>query len=230
MVISMPILPHFKNLHKARLLDAEDVDTDLIRRAREGDFKSVKTIVEKYQNRIYALGLRITGRSEDAEEVAQGTFLNVIQHLKDFRGESKFSTWLYRIAANQAIKLVEARRRHQTKELVANDSEETFAEVPLPNYTAPWTSTPEALVAGDETRRILNDALEELDEKHRAVFYLRDAEGLSTEETAEALGLSIANVKVRLMRARLMLREILTEKFGDAKAALLGHDHDHRDH
>ncbi|MDD5307375.1 MAG: sigma-70 family RNA polymerase sigma factor [Deltaproteobacteria bacterium] len=203
-----------------------DADSDLVRHAQDGDYAAFSRIVEKYQSRIYSLTLRITGTPADAEEVTQGTFLAVIENLSGFRGESRFSTWLYRVAANRALKAVRARDRRKEKP-AEEDGEESFAAVALPEYVAPWTADPEILAGREETREILGRALDGLDGKHRAVFLLRDVEGLSTEETALALGLSVANVKVRLMRARLMLREALTRAFGDSAAALAIHDHDH---
>jgi RNA polymerase sigma-70 factor, ECF subfamily len=201
-----------------------DADRGILERARAGEFKAFDALVTKYQNRVYSLAVRITGRPEDAEEVVQGTFLSVMEHLKDFRGDALFSTWIYRIAANQALKLV--RNRGRRAELIDDsDQEETFKDLPLPETAAPWTANPEVLAGRDETRKFLNEALSQLDEKHRAVFLLRDLEGLSTEETAETLSLSGGNVKVRLMRARLTLRELLTRKFGDAEASLTAHDH-----
>lgn len=198
-----------------------DGDVALVRRAQDGDYAAFAQIVEKYQNRVYALALRITGRAADAEEVAQGTFLSVTEHLADFRGDSKFSTWLYRVAANRALKAVRTRNRRGVE--ITDD--ESLAALSLPEHVAPWSATPETLAAREETRRILERALSEIDEMHRAVFLLRDVEGLSTEETAEALGLSVANVKVRLMRARLKLREKLNREFGDSDAVIAPHDH-----
>jgi RNA polymerase sigma-70 factor (ECF subfamily) len=198
-----------------------DDDAALVRRAQDGDYAAFAQIVVKYQNRVYALALRITGRAADAEEVAQGTFLAVTEHLADFRGDSKFSTWLYRVAANRALKAIRTRNRRGAE--VTDD--ESLAALSLPEHVAPWSASPETLAARAETRRILERALEEIDEVHRAVFLLRDVEGLSTDETAEALGLTVANVKVRLMRARLKLREKLTREFGNAGAAIATHDH-----
>jgi RNA polymerase sigma-70 factor, ECF subfamily len=205
---------------------ALDVDADLVRRAQDGDWAAFSRIVEKYRSRIYSLVLRITGTPADAEEVTQGAFLAAIENLSGFRGESRFSTWLYRVAANGALKAVRARDRRR-EEPAQGEGEESFATVPQPEHVAPWTASPEVLAGRRQTREVLDRALERLDEKHRAVFLLRDLEGLSTEETAQALGLSVANVKVRLLRARLALREMLTLEFGDARAALATGDHDH---
>jgi RNA polymerase sigma-70 factor (ECF subfamily) len=205
---------------------APDVDADLVRRAQDSDYAAFSRLVEKYRSRIYSLALRITGTPADAEEVTQGAFLSVVENLSGFRGESRFSTWLYRVAANRALKVIRARDQRR-EEPAQGEGEESFATVPRPEHVAPWTASPEVLAGRKQTREILDRALDRLDEKHRAVFLLRDLEGLSTEETAQALGLSVANVKVRLLRARLQLREMLTVEFGDARAALAGGGHDH---
>jgi RNA polymerase sigma-70 factor (ECF subfamily) len=205
---------------------AKDADAELVRRAQDGDYAAFTRLVEKYQGRIYSLALRITGTPADAEEVTQGAFLSVVENLSGFRGESRFSTWLYRVAANRALKAVRARDRRR-EDAAGSDGEESFADIPAPEHVAPWTASPEVLAGQGQTREILGRALDRLDEKHRAVFLLRDLEGLSTEETAQALGLSVANVKVRLLRARLQLREMLTAQFGDARAALAGDGHEH---
>jgi RNA polymerase sigma-70 factor (ECF subfamily) len=215
-----------KTVPSSRTEFSEDPDFDLIRRAQEGEFKAFETLVVRYQDNIYALALRITGSPQDAEEVAQTTFLSVMEHLKGFRGDARFSTWIFRIAANHALKLIR-KRNVRKQESIDDDLEEGFERVSLPEFVAPWSHSPEMLASQEETRHILNDALRQLDEKHRAVFLLRDFEGLSTEETADALGLSAANVKVRLMRARLMLREILTQAFADPRAALASDHHSH---
>jgi RNA polymerase sigma-70 factor (ECF subfamily) len=164
---------------------------------------------------VFNVAVRIVGRRHDAEEVVQQTFLSVIEHLKDFRQEAQFSTWLIRIATNHALALLRQRSRRQTVPLGETRSDDYGEEVPRPEFIAQWRETPESIASRRETRELLEAALAELDEKYRVVFVLRDVENLSTGETAEALGISNSNVKVRLLRARLMLRERLTRVFGD---------------
>ena len=192
-----------------------DEDRPLVQCAKSGDFEAFESLVSKYQRRLFSVALRIVGRQHDAEEVVQQTFLGVIEHLADFREESKFYTWLMRIATNNALALLRKRAVRAAVPLADDRSSDSYAEVPHPEYIAQWTETPEELASRAETRRLLSEAMDELDEKYRLVFLLRDVQGLSTAATAEALQISVSNVKVRLLRARLMLRERLTRVFGD---------------
>ena len=204
-----------------------DDDLPLVRRARQGDFAAFEGLVDRHEHRIYRLALRILGRTHDAEEVVQQTFLSLIEHLEGFREEARFGTWLARIATNHALALLRRRKVRYTVPLAEDGGgDERYADVPHPKFIAAWQETPEAIASRRETRALLDAALETLDEKYRVVFVLRDIEGLSTEETAEALELSQSNVKVRLLRARLMLRERLTRLFGDEATQVTPH-HDH---
>ncbi|MBN2476876.1 MAG: sigma-70 family RNA polymerase sigma factor [Pirellulales bacterium] len=203
-----------------------DEDRPLVSRARQGDFSAFEELVTKHEQQVYGLARRIVGQSHDAEEVVQQTFLSVIEHLKDFREESRFSTWLARIATNHALALLRKRSRQRTVSLADDRQNDGLDNLPHPEFIAQWRETPEQIATQQETRRLLAEALDSLDEKYRLVFVLRDVEGLSTAEAAEALGISVANVKVRLLRARLMLRERLTRHFGDEATRLFpGHDH-----
>lgn len=203
-----------------------DDDRPLVRHAREGDFAAFETLVATHERRIYGLALRIVGQRHDAEEVAQQTFLSVIEHLQEFREESSFSTWLMRIATNHALALLRRRSRQRTVPLGEDRSEDSYEDMPHPEFIAQWRETPEQIATRREIREMLTQALDELDQKYRLVFLLRDVEGLSTSETAETLGITVSNVKVRLLRARLMLRERLTRQFGDETTRVfLGHDH-----
>jgi RNA polymerase sigma-70 factor (ECF subfamily) len=191
-------------------------DAELVRRARAGEMAAFEELTSRYERRVYTLALRILRHEHDAEDVTQQTFLNVIEHLGDFREESSFATWLFRIATNAALKVIRKRKGLDTISLdAAAESAPSGGPVSLPEFIADWRESPEQLVQKNETRRLLEESLAQLDEKHRLVFLLRDAEGLSVKETAEALGLSETNVKVRLLRARLQLRERLTRVFGD---------------
>lgn len=204
-----------------------DGDRELVHRARQGDFEAFESLVALYERRIYGLALRIVRRQHDAEEVVQQTFLSVVEHLAEFREEARFSTWLMRIATNHALLLLRKRSRRRTVPLGEEYGEnEDYASVPRPEYIAQWRETPDEIASRKETQQLLAAALDELDDKYRLVFLLRDVEGLSTAETAEALGITEANAKVRLLRARLMLRERLTRQFGD-EASRVTPDHDH---
>ena len=202
-------------------------DAPLVQQAQSGDFSAFSTLVEKYSPRVYTLALRIVRRPEDASEVVQDTFLSAIEHITDFRSESRFDTWLMRIAANHALKLLRKRKRITLHSFQNPGPEDSYSELPHPDFIAPWTETPESIADRRETQELLDRAIDQLDEKYRVVFLLRDVEGLSIRETAETLGLSESNVKVRLLRARLMLREQLTREFGDESTRLYPtHDHD----
>jgi RNA polymerase sigma-70 factor (ECF subfamily) len=202
-------------------------DAVLVRQAQRGDFAAFSALVERYTRRVYTLALRIVRRPEDAQEVVQETFLSAIEHITDFRGEARFDTWLMRVAANHALKLLRKRRRITLHSFQAPDPADGYDRLPHPEFIASWTDTPERIALRRETQELLDRAVEELDEKYRVVFLLRDVEGLSIRETAAALGLSESNVKVRLLRARLMLRERLTREFGDESARLYPtHEHD----
>lgn len=197
----------------------------LVRQAQAGSFEAFERLVVAHQRAVYAVALRILGRGHDAEEVAQQTFLSAIEHLREFRQEARFGTWLLRIATNHALDTLRKRSRRRAVALDAAGSE-LGEPLPHPRAIAPWREAPEQIASRRETRQLLDDALAELDEKYRVVFVLRDIEELSTAETAEVLGISQANVKVRLLRARLMLRERLTVHFGDeSRRVATAHDH-----
>ncbi len=191
------------------MIDVDD-DRELVRKARGGDLAAFEALVSKYERRLFGVALRLTRRPEDAEDVVQETFLSVLEHLDGFREEATFLGWLLRIAANHALKILRKRRGLPTVPL-----EEGRAELPLPEVIAPWTRDPGELAADPAVRKLLEQALDDLDEKYRAVFVLRDVEGLSTADAAAALEISENNVKVRLLRARLQLRERLTKALGD---------------
>lgn len=205
----------------------EPCDADLVRRAKAGELEAFQTLATRHERRIYTVARRITGNEPDAEDVTQQTFLSAIENLDHFRGEASFATWLQRIATHAALKVLRKRRGLPTVSLeAATESSEGYDTVPHPEYIADWRESPERLVGRNETSRLIDEALAELDEKHRVIFLLRDVEGLSVKETADALGISEVNVKVRLLRARLQLRERLTRAFGDPARKFEPHRHD----
>ena len=190
-------------------------DAELVRRAKAGELPAFESLVTRHQRRLYTLARRITKNEQDAEDVTQQTFLSALENLADFRGDASFSTWLLRIATHAALKVLRKRHGLPTVSLEENtelqDGRET---VPHPEYLIDQRELPEHLVDRNETRRLVESALNRLDDKHRLVFVLRDIEGLSVRETADALGLSEGNVKIRLLRARLQLREHLSPAYG----------------
>src|SRR4051794_6271312 len=153
---------------------------------------------------------QITQSDEDAEDVLQETFLKAYSHLDDFKGNSKFYTWLVRIAVNEA--LMKLRKRRSDRTVPLDDPIDT-GEDEVPREVAVWDENPEEKYSRDELGQILDEAIQSLKPAYRTVFVLRDIEELSIEETAEALNLSISAVKSRLLRARLQLREKLTRQF-----------------
>ena len=205
-----------------------ETDAVLVGRAKEGDLAAFEMLATRYERRVYSLALRILRHQQDAEDVTQQTFVSVLEHLREFRGESSFSTWIMRIATYAALKIIRKRRGLDTVSLEqSTEPQEGYENVPHPEFIADWRESPAQLAHRSETRQLIDEALAKLDEKHRLVFLLRDVEGLSIEETAQALNLSEANVKVRLLRARLKLRELLTQAFGNPERRLMREPHHH---
>lgn len=202
-------------------------DLDLVREAKAGDLSAFEELTTRYERQVFLLALRILRHEHDAEDVTQQTFLSVLENLGGFRGESRFSTWVLRIATHAALKVLRKRRGLDVVSLDdpgAPDGD--GAPLSHPSYIADWKSSPDELVHRNEIRRLLEQSLDQLDPKHRLVFLLRDVEGFSIRETAEALGLSEVNVKVRLLRARLQLRELLTRVLGDPERVVVDrHEH-----
>jgi RNA polymerase sigma-70 factor (ECF subfamily) len=185
-------------------------ETALVERARAGDAAAFTQLVEKYERKIYRLAKHITQNDEDAEDVLQETFLKAYSHLHNFEMQSKFYTWIVRIAVNEALMKLRKRKSDRT---VSLDEPQDTGEETVMREIAVWDEDPEQKYSRDELREILDKAVNSLKPSFRTVFVLRDIEELSTEETAEALGISIPAVKSRLLRARLQLRERLTRFF-----------------
>jgi RNA polymerase sigma-70 factor (ECF subfamily) len=204
-------------------------DAELVEFAKKGNLDAFEALTNRYEQRVYSLALRMLRQEPDAEDVTQQTFLSALENLGGFRGEASFSTWLLRIAAHAALKIIRKRKGLNTVSLEeATEGTDDSDAIPHPEYIADWRQSPEELVHQHEIKRLLDEALIQLDEKHRLVFLLRDVEGLSVRETAETLGLTEANTKVRLLRARLQLRELLTRTLGDpARRVTRAHDHVH---
>jgi len=182
----------------------------LVAQAREGDDKAFGELVRRYEGKIFRLAQHVTQNREDAEDVLQETFMKAYEHLDQFKGDSKFYTWIVRIAVNQA--LMKLRRRKSDKSVSLDETIDT-GEDTLVREIAAWDENPEQRFTREELGGILDSAIESLEPPYRSVFVLRDIEELSTEETAEALNLSVPAVKSRLLRARLQLREKLTRFF-----------------
>ena len=204
----------------------EPTDIDLLHRAKSGDFAAFQRLIVNLQPRVYGLAFRILQQAQDAEDASQQTFLALIEHIADFREESSIATWVLKIASNHALKILRKKRGLKVVSMSDMVSEENYSDVPHPEFIAPWSKTADEIAQVAEVQDEIEKALSELDDKYRLVFILRDVEGLSVRETAEAMELTESTVKVRLLRARLALRERLTQKFGDSMQAMIP-DHKH---
>src|SRR5512140_174063 len=197
-----------------------EADQQLISEVLAGNLAAFEDLVRKYDRRIYRVTLAITQNKEDAEDAMQDAFLKAFEHLEQFAGESRFSTWLTRIAVNEALQRLRRRNRF--------DSLEEPVEVGdslVPQQVQDFRPNPEQQYAREELRELLERAIAALPAIYRTVFVLRDVEHMSNEETAEALDLSVAAVKSRLLRARLMMRDRLARHF-NGLAGADGHEAD----
>ena len=179
---------------------------------KAGDRAEFARLVDEYSSPIYRLGLRMLGNPQDAEDVLQNTFINALTHIHNFEGRSSLATWLYRIAANEALMLIRKKKPEVNLEDVEGGDE---AEDLKPSQFVDWSALPEDELLAGEGKKALDDAIHTLPESMRIVFLLRDVEGLSIKETADALNLTETNVKTRLLRARMALRESLSAYYGE---------------
>jgi RNA polymerase sigma-70 factor (ECF subfamily) len=189
-------------------------DVALVERAKAGDVSAFEQLVRQYDRQIFRVAQHITQNREDAEDITQDAFLKAYQKLDQFQGNSKFSTWLVRIAVNESLMRL---RKRKTSKTVSMDEDVHTEEGSIPRDFADWSPNPEQLYNQGELGEILRKTIQGLPPGFRTVFTLRDIENLSTEETAEALGLSVPAVKSRLLRARLQLRERLSRYFRQKK-------------
>lgn len=181
-----------------------------------GDRAEFARMVDAYSGPIYRLALKMLGHEQDAEDVLQNTFLKALQHIGGFEGRSSLSTWLYRIAANEALMLL--RKKRPEIEMTDTEPEDEELSEYEPIQFVDWCCLPEHEMLSAEARKQLDGAIQVLPEKLRIVFLLRDIEGLSIQETGQALNLSETAVKTRLLRARLKLREHLSVYYGERLA------------
>ena len=186
----------------------------LVRAAKAGDITAFEQLVHRYDRNVFRIAQHITQNREDAEDVVQDAFLKAYENLKNFQEQSKFYTWLVRIAVNEALMRL---RRRRPERMVSLDEDVKTEEDSMPREVADWSPNPEQQYSQAELRDILTRTIQGLPSSFRTVFVLRDVEGLSTEETAQALDLSIPAVKSRLLRARLQLRERLNKYFKKRK-------------
>jgi RNA polymerase sigma-70 factor (ECF subfamily) len=190
----------------------KDKDFELIRAINSGQFDRFPDLVKRYEQKLYNFSLRMCRDAADAEDTVQETFLNVFRYLKNFRYETKFKNWLYRVAASTCIKKRRKSKFAPQREL-SLDEFLPQDETEVPDQVPEWALMPLDKLLNDELLDKINAAIFTLPEKYRLVIVLRDIEGFSTAETAQVLNLSDANVKVRLHRARLFLRDRLKGYF-----------------
>lgn len=198
------------NPHRLPSEIVRDDEHLLVAAAKAGDNAAFEELVSRYEGKIFGMTMSITGNRADAEDATQEAFLKSYAHLGTFQGDSRFYTWLVRIAANEALMRL---RKRRPGEFSIDEPVSVGDEDLMPRDLEEWRPNPEQDYARAEIEQILNEAIERLDADFRIVFLLRDVEEMSTEETAEALGMSIPAVKSRLLRARLKLRQKLNRHF-----------------
>jgi RNA polymerase sigma-70 factor (ECF subfamily) len=202
---------------KAGTAEKPEIESDLtlVERLRHGDTIALEKLMARYTDRVYRLAHGITGNAADAEEVVQDVFLTVFRKIHTFEGRAALGSWIYRVATNAA--LIKRRGQRADREIPLESSLPAF----LPDghragdpafLKTDWSQTPEASLLSQETREILRRGISALPDRYRAVLVLRDIEGLSNEEVAEAVGESLPCVKSRLHRARMALREKLSAR------------------
>ena len=192
----------------------KDKDFDLIQAINAGQVDLFHELVKRYEQKLYNFSLRMCGDHSDAQDMVQDTFINVFKYLKDFRYETKFKNWLYKVAASTCIKIKRKSKFAPERELsldefLPGDNAEVAEKVPE------WALLPLDKLLNEELAAVIQKGILSIPKKYRMVIVLRDIEGFSTSETAQILNLSTANVKVRLHRARLYLREKLKGYFAN---------------
>src|SRR5574338_320099 len=208
-----PALASERQIPEAKLSGdfvSDDPDFEIVARVRNGETEAFEELVRKDGRRVYRSLLGIIGSVGEAEDAMQDAFLKAFQHLADFEGRSRFSTWLVRIAINTGLQRVRSRKEFDS---IDEESEEF-----RPRNIQAWTDTPEEFYSREELRRLVEREVLKLPVKYRVALMLRDLEELPTEEVAATLGLSVAGLKARVLRGRLMLRESMVPYFSKAGA------------
>jgi len=194
-------------------------DEELVAKSQQGDKAAFGELVKRYQGRIYNLALRMVKDPQEAEDVLQKSFLSAYQNIGRFRGDSKFHTWLFRIASNFALMKL---RKDRDEKLLFLDEPIALKDGDISREVLDWSSNPAEVYEKEELRRILEKGVAELPEPYRIVFWLRDVEGMSNNEVAKMLNLSLPAVKSRLLRARLKMRDSIAPYFqgGDERGGV----------
>jgi RNA polymerase sigma-70 factor (ECF subfamily) len=196
-------------------------DEELVQRARLRDVAAFEELIDRHEEKIYRLAMRFVRNESDAREVLQETFLSAWRNLESFQGKAQFASWLYRVAVNASLMLLRSQRRHPqvavedvTAEALGEAARDAGAGAgPILGVGDDWSKRPDEQLQSAELRRHIQAAVDGLPESQRAVFLLRDVDGLSTEETGDLLGVTVPTVKTRLHRARLALREAISRYF-----------------
>ena len=183
-------------------------ESKLIDLAKSGDRKALAQLVKKYEQTIYNFAFKICRNRDKAENITQETFFSLVKSIKQFDNKSKLSTWLYRIVANHCLMLA---RKEKNRQFVSIDNDDSLYD--NEKYIVDYSRLPTKYTENEELKKVLDDAISKLSPDYRMIFLLRDVEGLSTEETAEASDLSISAVKSRLHRARAFLRNEITRAY-----------------
>lgn len=221
-----------KNLHSVKDINAvkakgasalplditEYKDEELVKRFVDSeDQEAFGELVNRYTDKVYRLAYRITGDPTDAEEVLQEVFIILVEKLGTFRSESKFSTWLYRVASNASYMFLRNGKKYQ-KGSVSLDDYKPYNDYGVLEGVeeTDWSTTPDNQLLNREGTDKIENAISELPEDYRIVFHMKDVEGMTSKEIAKELGLSLPAVKSRVLRARLFLRDRLTEYFKEA--------------
>jgi RNA polymerase sigma-70 factor (ECF subfamily) len=196
------------------LLKTDDTDHRLITQFKKGSVEAMEKIVKRYEESLFNFGLRMCGQMQDAEDIMQDTFLNAFKGLENFREETKLRNWLFRIAAHACLRKRRKKKFQPDRELPLDSflpREGADVKFEIPDLS----SDPAKELLRSELKQVIDDAVRSLPPKYKLVFNLRDMEGFSTEETAEMLGISLQSVKTRLHRARLYLRESISNHYKD---------------
>ena len=192
-------------------------DKELVSQVKKGSMEAFETLVERHETKVYNLSLKFTKNHEDAEEVLQDVFATVHRKITSFKGESAFTSWLYRITVNASF--MKLRKNNQKPTVHLEDLSRSVKQMYLHRDTA-YGSRSDSLAQSNELRTVLQEAINKLPDQYRAVFILRDIDGLSNQEVSNILKLSIPAVKSRLHRSRLMLRKKLTSYWNDYKGQM----------
>jgi RNA polymerase sigma-70 factor, ECF subfamily len=194
-------------------------DEELVARAQKQDVAAFEELLSRHEEKIYRLAMRFTRNETDAAEVLQETFLSTWRNLGSFQGKAQFTSWLYRVAANASLMLLRSQRRHPqvaVEDVAPAALDQATAAGPTLGAGTDWSKRPDEQFQSEELRRHIQGAVNALPESQQAVFLLRDVEGMSTEETADLLGVTVPTVKTRLHRARLSLRAAISHYFAKA--------------